>query len=65
MNLVDWDKDGDLDLICGEFLDRISFFENTGSRTKPVYAQGRFLEVNGETIRLELEIGDVHRIIRI
>jgi len=39
-NLVDWDGDGDLDLICGEFLDRITFFENTGSRIDPVYAGG-------------------------
>jgi len=55
-NLVDWDGDGDLDLICGEFLDRISFFENIGTRTKPEYAEGRFLEINGETLHLELEM---------
>ena len=55
-NLVDWDGDGDLDLICGEFLDRITFFENTGTRTTPVYAAGRFLQANSETIRMELEM---------
>ncbi len=54
--LVDWDGDGDLDIICGEFLDRISFFENTGTRTSPVYAPGRFLEVNGQIMHLELEM---------
>jgi hypothetical protein len=58
-NLVDWDGDGDLDLICGEFLDRISFFENTGSRTEPVYAEGRFLQLNGKTLHLELEMPEV------
>ncbi len=58
-NLVDWDLDGDLDLICGEFLDRISFFENTGSRTEPVYAAGRFLQLNGHTLHLELEMPEV------
>jgi hypothetical protein len=58
-NLVDWDGDGDLDLICGEFLDRITFFENTGSRNDPVYAGGKFLQINGETLHLELEMPEV------
>jgi len=58
-NLVDWDGDGDLDLICGEFLDRITFFENTGSRNDPVYAGGEFLQINGETLYLELEMPEV------
>ncbi len=58
-NLTDWDGDEDLDLICGEFLDRISFFENTGTRTKPVYAKGEFLKINGETLHLELEMPEV------
>jgi len=58
-NLVDWDGDGDLDLICGEFLDRITFFENTGSRTEPVYKSGEFLKVGGETLHLELEMPEV------
>jgi hypothetical protein len=58
-NLVDWDQDGDLDLICGEFLDRISYFENTGSRTEPVYAAGRFLQLQGQTLHLELEMPEV------
>ncbi|QHI68915.1 FG-GAP repeat domain-containing protein [Tichowtungia aerotolerans] len=54
--LVDWDGDGDLDFICGEFLDKITFFENIGTRTEPRYAEGRFLTVNGETLHLELEM---------
>ncbi len=58
-NFVDWDEDGDLDLICGEFLDRITFFENTGDRTNPKYARGRYLEADGETIRMELEMMQV------
>ncbi|HPG67438.1 MAG TPA: VCBS repeat-containing protein [Candidatus Hydrogenedentes bacterium] len=55
-NLADWDGDGDLDLMCGEFLDRITYFENTGSRTEPRYAAGRFLTRNGEPIRMDLEM---------
>ncbi|MDO4559291.1 MAG: FG-GAP-like repeat-containing protein, partial [Planctomycetia bacterium] len=33
----DWDDDGDLDLLCGDFRDRFSYFENVGSRTDPRY----------------------------
>jgi len=58
-NLVDWDQDGDLDLICGEFLDRITLFENRGSRSEPQYVTGKFLEVNGKTLHLELEMPEV------
>ena len=28
---ADWDRDGDLDLVCGEFLDRLTYFENVGT----------------------------------
>ena len=39
-NFVDFDADGDLDLLCGEFLDGFTYFKNTGSRKSPVYASG-------------------------
>ena len=39
----DFDGDGDLDLLCGEFRDSFTYYENTGTRTKPVYAAGRQL----------------------
>jgi hypothetical protein len=42
-NLVDFDHDGDLDLLCGEFLDGFTYFENVGTRTEPRYAAGRRL----------------------
>jgi len=58
-NLVDWDNDGDLDLICGEFLDRITFFENIGSRRDPEYTKGQFLQIHGKTLHLELEMPEV------
>ena len=58
-NLIDWDNDGDLDIICGEFLDKISFFENIGSKENPLYTKGKFLEVNNEILHLELEMPEV------
>ena len=31
----DFDGDGDLDLLCGEFRDSFTYYENTGTRTRP------------------------------
>ena len=36
----DWDYDGDLDIICGSFLDDITYFQNIGTRTNPIYSEG-------------------------
>jgi hypothetical protein len=50
----DFDGDGDLDLICGEFRDSFTYYENTGSRTKPVYAAGRALTHAGLPLVMDL-----------
>lgn len=50
----DFDGDGDLDLICGEFLDGFTYFENVGTRTAPSYAPGRRPTIGGELLRMEL-----------
>jgi hypothetical protein len=56
-NLADFDGDGDLDLLCGEFLDGFTYFENVGTRTKPVYAAGRRLrDQAGAPLTMDLEM---------
>ena len=50
----DFRGNGKLDLICGEFRDGFTFFENTGTRTAPVYAAGRPLTVGGARLAMDL-----------
>lgn len=51
----DFDQDGDLDILCGTFVDSLVYFENTGTRTAPVYAPGVPVKNDsGETLRMEL-----------
>lgn len=55
-NFADFDGDGDLDLICGEFLDKLTWFENTGTRERPVYAKGKRLRNAKGEIAMDLEM---------
>ncbi len=55
-SMNDFDGDGDLDLICGEFLDRFTWFENIGSRKMPKYVEGRFLRNANGIIKMDLQM---------
>jgi hypothetical protein len=56
-NFVDFDFDDDLDLICGEFLDGFTYFENIGSRMRPEYAAGtKLVAADGQRLAMDLEM---------
>ncbi|NOY00347.1 MAG: VCBS repeat-containing protein, partial [Verrucomicrobia bacterium] len=56
-NFADWDNDGDLDLICGEFLDGFTYFENIGARKHPVFAAAQKLNGdNGKPLSMDLQM---------
>ena len=54
---VDFDSDGDLDLLCGDFRDRFIYFENIGTATEPKYAAAAPInDVDGARLTIELEM---------
>ncbi len=56
-NMADFDNDGLMDIICGEFVDKLSWFKNIGTQSVPKFSEGRFLvDENDDTIRLHVEM---------
>jgi len=56
-NFADFDNDGDLDLVCGEFLDKFTYFENLGTRQSPKYRAGkRLMNDKQEILAMDLEM---------
>ncbi|MEC9091266.1 MAG: VCBS repeat-containing protein, partial [Planctomycetota bacterium] len=55
-SLDDFDSDGDLDILCGEFLDGFTFFENVGNRTRPTYKAGVRLTSGKSRLKMDLQM---------
>ncbi len=56
-NLGDFDGDGDLDLICGEFLDGFTWFRNAGTRREPRFEPGlRLVADDGRPLVMDLQM---------
>lgn len=54
---ADFAGHGKLDLICGEFRDGFTYFENIGTRQEPKYAPGRPLPTpDGKPVEMDLEM---------
>ena len=45
--VVDWDNDGDLDIIGGSAMENILFYENIGDNKNPIFADGVPLRADG------------------
>jgi hypothetical protein len=45
--VTDFDGDGDLDILCGDFIGGFTHFENIGTRSHPDYSAGRHLTADG------------------
>lgn len=54
--VADFDGDGDLDIICGEFVDGLTWYENVGTREKPRFAKGKQLSNKEGEIRFHLQM---------
>jgi len=55
-NLADFDGDGDLDLLCGEFLDGFTYFENQAGGGMPDFAAGHRLQHDRRPLRMDLQM---------
>lgn len=52
-NCVDWDGDGDKDIIAGNSDGLLNFFENAGNNTEPRFLPGQPLEADGHIIHIQ------------
>ena len=52
INTVDWDGDGDIDVVAGDSVGFVGFIENTGTTEAPRFLPAVKLRANNETIRI-------------
>ena len=59
--LIDWDGDGDLDLISGFNMGDLKYYRNIGNSSGPAWqaANGVFNSIDGETIYSSVTAGDI------
>ena len=56
-NFADWDQDGDLDLICGEFLDGFTYFRNEGTHNAFRFGEGKRLVTHDDRpLKMDLQM---------
>lgn len=55
--VADFDGDGLNDIICGEFVDGLTWFRNVGTKSKPRFAAGRQMkDCKGNEVRFHIEM---------
>lgn len=57
-SVVDWDRDGDLDIVAGNSQGFILFFENVGTDVEPKFLPGIPLHANGDKIWIQGGYGE-------
>lgn len=56
-NMADFRGNGKLDIICGEFLNKLTWFENIGTQKMPKFKEGKLLlDEKGEIVRLHAQM---------
>lgn len=53
--VVDWNRDGRLDLLCGAERNRVLYFQNEGTATSPTLVNRGFLQVDGKPLILPVD----------
>lgn len=58
---VDYDNDGDVDLVCGNIQGEVTLYLNEGTKAKPEFAAGKKIEADGK--KITVNHGDSHPVL--